>query len=93
MWQRFRDGLAIVAATIASDDLDLRTRCQLSSCGRLLTIGQQGDNLAALQITNNLAISVITPDRPVVDADDPQWIWWFDAASPDNAQQSVLANR
>ena len=88
-----RDSFAVGATAISRDDLYIRTQCQPGLRGRPLPIRQQRRDTTALQVTDNSAVPVIAPIRPVVDANDAQGLWRLQASPPHNAQQGVLANQ
>ena len=84
-------GFAISSATIASDDRDRGMSRQPGLGGRGLAIRQQRDDPAPFQVADDAGVSMITPPRPVIDADDLETIGRRMAAASDDTQKRVLA--
>ena len=85
--------LYISCTTIPRDDSD-RGPCGEPSGNRCcLTIGQQIDDAASLQIADDRSVLLTTLERPVIDTDYTRDLHRQRRMAPDNAQQGVLADR
>ena len=70
--RRRAGGRTITRTTVTADDLDLRVLAQPGDHRVALAIGQQIDDLAALEIDHDAPVAVATAPGEVVDADDPR---------------------
>ena len=86
-----RQGVA--AASITSDDGDLRLVDQPCLGGRWLSIRQQRDRLSTFEITDQRSITMVATPGPVVDPDDHRGHEARVAPSAHGAQQGVVADR
>jgi len=68
-----RNGTAIAAVAVASDQLDLRMGTQPGFDRGRLAIRQQIDHAAPLQIADRRSVALSLAPGPVVDADDPRF--------------------
>src|SRR5690606_12958082 len=75
------------------DNADLRPGLEPRFYGGDATIGEEVDNLSALQITDDRAISLSALPRPVVDADDRRLNLSALEAPTHSSKQCVLADR
>ena len=92
-WQSPRYRFSITAATITSDRVNSGLMPEPGFRRRGLTMRQQDNRLTALKIAGDRAVAVIAPLGEVVDADYVQWFARRLGASPDHAEQCVVANR
>ena len=74
IWQSLGRSLAKSTTAIARHDLDARMSRQPSLNSRCLSVGQQRYNPSSLQIAYDRAIPMVSPERPVIDADNNQKI-------------------
>jgi hypothetical protein len=82
----------VTAAAVARHNGDLWLTGEPSLRGSRLAVGQQSDRLASLKIANDRSVSLVSPPRPIVDAD---YTWRGErrtAASADDAQQRLVAH-
>ena len=92
--QGARDGTAIAAVAVPGDDLDAGTRPQPGLHRRGLAIRQQVDHPVPLQIADQRAVTLTTPPRPVINADDARFAArGLLRGGPNAAQEGILADR
>ena len=91
--QGLRDRHGVAATTIPGDDFDLLLVRKPSLSGRRLSVGEQSDCPPPFEVADDCPVALVSPPRPVVDADHG----WRDkarrAAAADHAEQGVLAHR
>ena len=70
--RRFAGCGTIPRASVTADDLDLRVLAQPRDYSIALAIGQEVDDLTALEIHNDAAVAVAAAPCEVIDADHPR---------------------
>ena len=85
--------LAISAAAVATDDLDIGMRGKPVRDGGALTVRQEVDGAATFEIADDRPIALALQPGEIVDADDADGGRRWCRAAPEQAQQSVGAHR
>jgi hypothetical protein len=61
--------------------------------GRGFPIGQQGNDPPTLQIAHDGPVPTVSPERPVIDTHNKQWIRRHRRPPADHPQQGIVADR
>ncbi len=85
--------LRITAAPVTRNDLDAWMRGKPCADGRHLTVRKKIDDLSAFQITDDRAVAMSPPPRPVINPNNSRQRQGWERPLADDPEQSVLADR
>lgn len=85
--------LAISTTAISRHNVDARVLRQPRLNGRRFPVGQQGNDPPTLQIAHDGPVPTVSPERPVIDTHNRQWIRRYRRPPADHPQQGIVADR
>ncbi|MET4359413.1 hypothetical protein ABIC08_009395 [Bradyrhizobium sp. RT9b] len=93
VWERLGCCLAISTTAISRHNVDARVLRQPRLNGRRFPVEQQGNDPPTLQIAHDGPVPTVSPERPVIDTHNKQWISRHRRPPADHPQQGIVADR
>jgi hypothetical protein len=84
--------LPVTGATVARDNHDRRVLRQPPRRRLGVSVRQNVNDASPFQVANDRPVAVAPLPREVINPDDPRFLGWLNSATPDNAQQGVIAD-